>query len=64
MTKESNTQKPLLIQIYDEMFRIIKESKNFNEVEIQNLKKLAYQDNFKEVKSIIDAIKLGEKAEK
>jgi len=64
MTKESNTQKPLLIQIYDEMFRIIEESKKFNEVEIQNFKKLAYQDNFNKQMSIIDAIKLGEKAEK
>lgn len=64
MTKESNTQKPLLIQIYDEMFRNIEESQKFNEEEIQNLKKLAYQDNFKKERSIIDAIKLGEKAEK
>jgi len=64
MTEESNNQKSLIERIYDEMFRIIEETKKFNEVEIQNLRKIAYEDNFKNEKSIVEAIKSGEKAEK
>ena len=64
MTEESDIQKSLIEQIYDEMFRIIEETKKFNEVEIQNLRELAYEDNFKKEKSIVESIKSGEKAEK
>jgi len=64
MTEESNIQKSLIEQIWDEMFRIIEETKKFNEVEIQNLREIAYEDNFKKEKSIVEAIKSGEKAEK
>ena len=64
MTKESNNQKSLIERIYDEMFRIIEETKKFNEVEIQNLRKIAYEDNFKNEKSIVEAINSSEKAEK
>jgi len=64
MTEESNNQKSLIERIYDEMFRIIEETKKFNEVEIQNLREIAYEDNFKKEKSIVEAIKSGEKAEK
>lgn len=64
MTEESNIQKSLIERIYDEMFRIIEETKKFNEVEIQNLREIAYEDNFKKEKSIVEAIKSGEKAEK
>lgn len=46
------------------MFRIIEETKKFNEVEIQNLREIAYEDNFKKEKSITEAIKSGEKPEK
>ncbi len=60
MTEESNIQKSLI----DEMFRIIEETKKFNEEEIQNLRELAYEDNFKKEKSIIEAIKSGEETEK
>ena len=63
MTKESNFQKPLIERIYDEMFRIIEDTKKFNEVEIQNLREIAYEDNFKEEKSIVEVIKSGEKPE-
>ena len=64
MTEESSVQKSLIERIYDEMFRIIEETKKFNEVEIQNLRKIAYKDNFKKEKAIIEAIKSGEKPEK
>jgi len=64
MTEVSNIQKSLIELIYDEMFRIIEETKKFNEVEIQNLRKLAYKDNFKKEKAIIEAIKSGETPEK
>ena len=64
MTKESNIQKSLIERIYDEMFRIIEGTKKFNEVEIQNLRKIAYENNFKNEKAIVEAIKSGEKAEK
>ncbi len=64
MTEESNNQKSLIEQIYDEMFRIIEETKKFNEVEIQNLREIAYEDNFKNEKSITEAIKSGGKPEK
>jgi len=63
MTEESNVQKSLIERIYDEMFRIIEETKKFNEVEIQNLREKAYKDNFKKEKAIIEAIKSGEKPE-
>ena len=46
------------------MFRIIEETKKFNEVEIQNLREIAYEDNFKNDKSITEAIKSGGKPEK
>ena len=46
------------------MFKIIEENKKFNEVEIQNLREIAYEDNFKKEKSIVEAIKSGEKPEK
>jgi len=61
MTEESNVQKSLIERIYDEMFRNIEETKKFNEVEIQNLREIAYEENFKKEKSIIEAIKSGEK---
>ncbi|KKN11342.1 hypothetical protein LCGC14_1027450 [marine sediment metagenome] len=64
MTKESNSQKSLIERIYDDMFRIIEEAKKFNEVEIQNLREIAYENNFKKEKSIVEAIKSGEKEEK
>ncbi len=64
MTKESNIQKSLIERIYDDMFRIIEEAKKFNEVEIQNLREIAYENNFKKEKSIVEAIKSGEKEEK
>jgi len=64
MTEESKIQKSLIERIYDEMFRIIEETQKFNEVEIQNLRKIAYEDNFKKEMSIIEAIKSGEKPEK
>ncbi len=63
MTEESKIQKSLIERIYDEMFRIIEETQKFNEVEIQNLRKIAYEDNFKKEMSIIEAIKSGEKPE-
>ena len=64
MTEESKVQKSLIERIYDEMFRIIEETQKFNEVEIQNLRKIAYEVNFKKEISIIEAIKSGEKPEK
>ena len=64
MTEESKVQKSLIERIYDEMFRIIEETQKFNEVEIQNLREIAYEDNFKKKMSIIEAIKSGEKPEK
>ena len=64
MTKESNVQKSLIERIYDEMFRIIEDFKKFNEVEIQNLREIAYKDNLNKEKSIVEAIKSGEKPEK
>ena len=64
MTEESKIQKSLIERIYDEMFRIIEETQKFNEVEIQNLREIAYEDNFKKEMSIIEAIKSGEKPEK
>ena len=64
MTKESNSQKSLIEQIYDEMFKIIEEAKKFNKVEIQNLRERAYENNFKKEKSIVEAIESGEKEEK
>ena len=64
MTKESNIQKSLIERIYDDMFRIIEEAKKFNEVEIQNLREIAYENNFKKEKSIVEAIESGEKEEK
>lgn len=64
MTEESKVQKSLIERIYDEMFRIIEETKKFNEVEIQNLIEIAYEDNFEKEKSIAEAIKSGEKPEK
>ena len=64
MTEESKVQKSLIERIYDEMFRIIEETQKFNEVEIQNLREIAYEDNFKKEMSIIEAIKSGEKPEK
>jgi hypothetical protein len=60
MTEESDIQKPLIERIYDEMFRIIEETKKFNEEEIQNLRNVAYEENFKKEKSIVEAIKSGE----
>ena len=60
MTEESNIQKSLIVQIYEEMFRIIEKTQKLDEVEIQNLKKIAYEDNFEKEKSIVDAIKSGE----
>ena len=64
MSKDNESPKSLIKRIYDEMFRIIDETKKFNEVEIQNLREIAYEDNFKKEKSIIEAIKSGEKPEK
>lgn len=64
MTEESHIQKPLIEQIYDEMFKIIEKNKKFNEVEIQNLREIAYTELFKNEKSIVNAIKSGEKVEK
>ena len=64
MTKESNSQKSLIERIYDDMFRLIEEAKKFNEVEVQNLREIAYENNFKKEKSIVEAIKSGEKEEK
>jgi len=64
MTKESNIQKSLIERIYDDMFRLIEEAKKFNEVEVQNLREIAYENNFKKEKSIVEAIKSGEKEEK
>ena len=64
MTKDNESPKSLIERIYDEMFRIIEETKKFNEVEIQNLRKIAYEDNFKNEKSITEAIKSGGKPEK
>ena len=64
MTEESKIQKSLIERIYDEMFRIIEETQKFNEVEIQNFREIAFEDNFKKEISIIEAIKSGEKPEK
>lgn len=64
MTEESKVQKSLIERIYDEMFRIIEETQKFNEVEIQNFREIAFEDNFKKEISIIEAIKSGEKPEK
>ena len=64
MSKDNESPKSLIERIYDKMFRIIEETKKFNEVEIQNLREIAYKENFKKEKSIIEAIKSGEKPEK
>jgi len=50
MTEESHIQKPLIEQIYDEMFRIIEKNKKLNEVQIQSLREIAYTENFKKEK--------------
>lgn len=63
MSKDNESLKSLIERIYDEMFRIIEETKKFNEVEIQNLREIAYEDNFKNEKSIAEAIKSGGKPE-
>jgi len=64
MSKDNESPKSLIERIYDEMFRIIEETKKFNEVEIQNLREIAYKDNLNKEKSIVEAIKSGEKPEK
>ncbi|MFX1571774.1 MAG: hypothetical protein ACFFB0_03420 [Promethearchaeota archaeon] len=51
MTEESYIQKPLIEQIYDEMFKIIEINKRFKDVEIQTLGQIAYKENFKKENS-------------
>jgi len=60
MTEKKEVQKSLIEQIYDNMFKILEEKGKFNEEEIQILREIAYNDNFKKENSIIQAIKSKE----
>lgn len=57
---ENEIQKPIIEQIYDEMFEIIKKKGIFSEKDILNLKNIAYNDSFKSDNAIIEVIKSNE----
>ena len=56
MNEKSIEPRSILEDIFVEMFNIIEEKGLFNKEEIQRLKVLANQDNFREVRSIIKII--------
>ncbi len=60
MTEEIRTQKSLVEQIYNNMFDILEEKELFNKEEIRILRKIAYDENFKNENSIIEAIRSRE----
>ena len=63
MTEKKAAPRPILEKIYDEMFNEIERKKIFSKTAIQKLKELAFQDNFKKERSIIEVIELEKREE-
>ncbi len=58
MKNEDFSEKPLVEQVYDELFADIEKIGEFDEVTIKTLKQLAASDELKKAGKVTDAIKI------